>query len=446
MPLTFLRQYQSEFKKNLRLAFPIMLGQLGQITVNLADNLMVGRLGSAALAAVSLANAIFIIFFVIGMGLSFALPPLIAEADGAGESKKMSQYFKHSLVNNLIYSLIALAIILVGIPLLHNLKQDPEVVQLAIPYLKLCAWSLIPYMIFQTFRNYSDGRSETVPPMIAMISGNAVNIILNFALIFGMWGFPRLGVSGAAMASLIARISMVLLIVVLLIQWKGIWEQIRHADYFKYQRIIFKKILSLGIPTSMQMFFEVTAFAGAAILMGQIGKVPQAAHQIAINLASMTFLICTGIAMAGTIRVGNQFGRRNRQALRNAGFAAIILVTLIMASTALIFVLSRNFLPTLYIQEEAVIKIAATLLIWAALFQIPDGVQVTSLGALRGLQDVITPTLITFVAYWVFGLPTSYLAAFIFDWGPGGIWFGLVLGLSLSATLLTYRFHVKTKQ
>lgn len=422
-----------------------MLGQLGQISVNLADNLMVGRLGAASLAAVSLSNAIFAAFFVVGMGISFALPPLIAEADGAQESRKMSQYFKHSLINNLVYAAIAIIIILLGIPVLHHLGQDPEVVKLAIPYLKISAWSLLPFMLFQTFRSYSDGRSETLPPMIAMILGNIINIVLNFALIFGMWGFPEMGVSGAALSSLIARTVMLIVIIGLLYFWKDLWDQIRQANYKKYQNKLFKKVWSLGIPTSLQMFFEISAFAGAAILMGQLGKVPQAAHQITINLASMTFLICTGLAMACTIRVGNQVGQKNTEALRNAGFAAILQVIFFMSCTAVLFIFTRHFLPTLYIDDQGVLQIAALLLIWAAVFQIPDGVQVTALGALRGLQDVNVPTIITFIAYWLFGLPISYVAAFIFDYGPIGIWVGLVIGLSISAALLTLRFHRKTK-
>jgi MATE family multidrug resistance protein len=437
-------KYQNDFRLNLRLAFPIMTGQLGQVTVNLVDNLMVGRLGAESLAAVSVANAIFIVFIVIGMGISFALPPLVSEAEGARDHRKISQYFKHSLLVNIAFSFVALLIITLTTPLLFYLGQDPEVVPLAIPYLKITAWSTIPLMIFQTFRCYGDGMSKTILPMYAIIVGNVVNIILNYGLIFGNLGLPKMGVSGAAMASLIARIVMIVVIVYLFYQHRRLWVHLVSGQYKKYQTTLFKKILGLGIPTSMQGFFEVTAFSGAALIMGMVGKNEQAAHQIAINLASITFLMCTGIAMAATIRVGNQLGKKDYLKMQNAGYSSIIQVVMIMAVTAGIFIVARFFLPTLYIDNQEVIALASTLLIMAAVFQIPDGIQVAALGALRGLQDVKTPTIITFISYWVFGIPISYIAAFYFDLRHIGVWLGLIIGLTLSAIMLTFRFKRKS--
>ncbi len=436
--------YRNEFRKNLKLALPIMGGQLGQITVNVADNLMVGHLGAAALAAVSLSIAVFVIFFIVGMGISFALPPLVAEASGAGNNREISQYFKHSLLMNIIYAIVSFAMIELGRPLLYFMGQEKVVVDLAMPYLSLAAWSMIPLMTFQTFRCYSDGMSETLPPMIAMLIGNALNVFFNYILIFGKWGFPELGVTGAALGTLTSRVVMLFILVGLLVKWKGLWTHIRNADYLAYQRRVFRRMLSLGVPTSLQMFFEVSAFAGAALLMGMISKEAQAAHQIAINLASITFLICTGLAMACTVRVGNQLGKNDLFMARQAGLSAIYQVMVFMLITALIFVIFRFFLPTLYIDDPMVIGMAASLLIMAAIFQIPDGVQVTALGALRGLQDVNVPSLITFLAYWVLGLPVSYIAAFHLEIGPVGVWLGLVIGLSTSAFLLTMRFLAKT--
>ena len=421
-----------------------MAGQLGQVLVNFADNLMVGRLGSEALAAVSIANAFFIVIVVVGMGISFALPPLVSEAEGARQPQKISQYFKHSLVVNLCYALLAAIIITMGVPLLYFLGQDPSVVPLAIPYLKITAWSTVPLMLFQTLRCYSDGMSRTMLPMYAIIIGNIANIILNYGLIFGNMGLPAMGVSGAALASLLARGIMILVLLWLLYQYKHLWVHIVRAKYSYYQNFLFRKILGLGIPTSLQGFFEVTAFSGAALIMGMVGKEEQAAHQISINLASITFLLCTGIAMAATIRVGNQLGKKDYHKLQDAGYSALIQVVMIMGVTAVIFVLSRHFLPTLYIDDPKVIEYAVTLLIMAAIFQIPDGVQVTALGVLRGLQDVKIPTIITFVSYWIFGIPISYIAAFYFDLKHIGVWMGLIIGLTMSAILLTLRFKRKS--
>ena len=422
-----------------------MAAQVGQITVNVVDNLMVGVLGAAALAAISVSIAIFIIFYVVGMGISYALPPLISHADGSDQHKEIKRYFKHSLIINVSYAVFAILSIEAIIPFLENLGQDPDVVVLAIPYLRLAAWSMLPMMLFQTFRCYADGLSETMPSMIAMLIGNVANVLLNYVLIFGKFGVEARGVEGAALGTLISRILMCVLIVVILYNWKDIWKHLYFINFRRYHKNLFKKVLSLGIPTSLQMFFEVSAFAGCALIMGSISKEAQAAHQIAINLAAITFLTCTGLSMASTIRVGRRLGQGRILMARHAGLSAIIQAVLLMFCTAIVFVLLRDFLPTLYIKDGNVIAIASTLLIMAAIFQIPDGVQVTALGALRGIQDVNIPSAITFFAYWMIGLPISYLTAFYSNLGPIGVWLGLVVGLSVSGSLLTWRFYNKTR-
>jgi MATE family multidrug resistance protein len=432
-----------------------MLGQLGQITVYVADNMMVGRLGASPLAAVSLAVAIIAVPTVIGFGIGFALPPLVSEADGANNKKQISRYFKHSLIINILIGLLSFGGILLFLPFLDNLRQSPEVVPLAKGYMYYSGIALIPMMVFLTFRSLSDGMGETLPPMIAMIIGNLVNILFNYLLIFGKFGFPEYGVDGAAIASVIARISMIAVIIFLLINWKGLWLYVSSCNFRKYQFSIFRKLLNLGIPTSLQMFFEISAFSGAALIMGMVNKDAQAAHQIAINLSSITFMICTGLAMASTIRVGNQMGQKNFVKMRVAGISGLIQVTLIMLVCSLLFVLLRSYLPRLYIDDPVVVEIAVSLLIFAAIFQVPDGVQVTALAALRGLQDVKVPTVITFVSYYIFGIPISYITAIHMDYGAPGVWLGLLIGLFISAGLLTLRFdklsakmiqiHAKTK-
>lgn len=418
-----------------------MAGQLGQTAVAVADNVMVGQLGATALAAVSFAIALFAVFFVVGMGMSFALPPLISEADGAKDHRQISQYFKHSLVINIIFAVLSLGLILAGLPLLDQLGQDPEVVLLAKEYLVFTAWSMLPYMIFQALRCYCDGMSETMVPMIIIIAGNVLNVVLNYALIFGNWGFPAMGVEGAALASLIARIFMIGGLLLLMLRWKNLWDHISACNFRVYQSAIFKKLMNLGIPTSLQMFFEVSAFSGAAIITGMISKNAQAAHQIAINLASITFMIITGLAMASTIRVGNQLGKQNPQGIRDAGFSALLQVVLIMSIFAMLFIALRHWLPLLYIDDIEVVSIASLLLVCAAIFQIPDGVQVTAQSALRGLQDVTIPTVVTFISYWLIGIPISYFSALHFGLGAVGVWIGLIFGLSISAILLTLRFR-----
>ena len=421
-----------------------MTGQVGQIMVNLADNIMVGRLGPVPLAAVSLSIAIFVMLFVVGMGISFALPPLVSEADGAEDHSGIPQYFKHSLIINLTYAVICVVLIELFIPYMHILGQDPEVVAMAQPYLVISAWSMIPMMLFQTFKGHSEGLSHTVQPMIAMLVGNVVNVIANYMLIFGEWGAPAMGVEGAAIGTLISRFVMVIVVVYLLYKNKKLWYHIKVANFKKYKRNLFRKVLSLGIPSSLQMFFEVSAFASASILMGMLSANAQAAHQISINLASTTFMICAGIGMASTIRVGNKLGERNDIGMKKAGISSILLVTMFMTFTGFFFFIFREQLPLIYMNNTEVVSIASILLIMAAIFQIPDGVQVVALGALRGLQDVKMPTIITFISYWLIGIPASYILAFKMDYGPLGVWIGLVLGLVVSAIWLTLRFIKRT--
>ncbi len=440
-----LSSYHQDFKLNLKLALPIMAGQVGQVLVNFIDNIMVGQLGASALAAVSLAISIYISLMVVGMGISFALPPLVAQAHGMLKHKRISVLFKHSLLINVIYALICVVIIELGMPILDHLGQDPEVVALAKPYLRISGWTMIPLMIFQALRCHSDGLSETKPAMIATLIGNVFNVLFNYMLIYGKLGAPALGVEGAAFGTFLARIVMIAIMIGILMRWKDLWGYIKNANYKVYETSVAKKLLSLGIPTSMQMFFEVTAFAAAALIMGTLGKTPQAAHQIAINLAAMTFLTCTGLGMAATIRVGNQLGKNNATGLYKAGMSAIIQVVLFMLIAALLFIGLRNVLPQLYIDDDAVIQIASVLLIMAAIFQVSDGIQVVALGVLRGMQDVKIPMLITFLAYWVCGIPISYLSARYLNLGPVGIWMGLVIGLTISAILLTRRFVVRSR-
>ena len=438
-----LKRYLPEFHSNFKLALPIMFGQFGQILVNVVDNIMVGQLGAAPLAAISLAIAVYVIFLITGIGISFALPPLVAEANGAKKHKRITPYFNHSLVINLLYALGSIVLVELIIPVLPYIGHDPEVVKLAIPYLRLSAYTLIPIMIFQTVRCFSEGMSETIPPMIAILAGNILNVFFNYVLIFGKMGMPALGVTGAAIGTLLARILMLVLLVVILFFWKDLWQYIK-LQFLTLRRSIFNEVYKIGVPVSLQLFFEVSGFAGAALLMGIISKEAQAAHQIAINLSAVTFLICSGLGMACTVRVGNKLGEQNRDGMRLAGLSAIVQVICFMFVCAMLFVMLRHWLPTIYISDGAVVSIASILLVMAAIFQIPDGVQVVVLGALRGIQDVKVPTLITFIAYWIFGLPISYLSAFHLGMGPIGIWLGLVAGLVISSSLLTMRFLHKT--
>jgi len=436
-----LQKYTSEFRYNFQLAIPVMIGHLGHVLVGLADNIMVGRLGAAPLAAVSLGNSFVFIAFSLGIGFSLAITPLIAESDGEGDVDKGRKLFQHSLILCTVLGLSMFILLIVASPLMRHMDQPPEVVELAMPYLGIVAFSMIPLMIFQAYKQFTDGMSNTKYGMNATLLANVVNVVLNFVLIYGFWIFPRLELVGAAYGTLISRFVMMVFIIWILNsrdKFKPFfhWIQIREI-----QKKLFLKIINLGFPTAMQMLFEVGVFTAAIWLAGSMGTIDQAANQIALNLSSMTFMIAVGLGVAATIRVGNQKGLKNFTELRRVSLSIFLQVLLIECVFALTFILLKDILPIIYIDNEVVISTAASLLLIAGLFQLSDGFQVVVLGALRGLQDVRIPTYITFIAYWIVGFPTSYILAKVFGLGSQGIWIGLLAGLTVSAVLLYLRFN-----
>ncbi|AVR45709.1 MATE family efflux transporter [Christiangramia fulva] len=441
-----LTSYTKEFGRNLQIAYPVMLGQLGHVMVGLADNIMVGQLGAAPLAAVSLGNAMIFIAMSLGIGFSFAITPLIAEADGAEDLLGGRSYFHHGVILSTINGIFLFILLLIAKPLLYYLDQPPEVVTLAIPYLNIVALSMIPLMMFQAFKQFADGLSQTRYAMYATLIANVVNILFNYLLIYGIWIFPRLELEGAAIGTLISRFFMLWFI------WEILRRKTKFSEYFKWSKKemikldIFKRILSLGLPTALQMLFEVAIFTATIFLAGNLGTNPQAANQIALNLASMTFMIAVGLGVTATIRVGNQVGLKRYRELRRIGFSIFLLVFLIEAIFAILFIVLKDLLPTFYIDNAEVIMLAAQLLVIASLFQLSDGMQVVILGALRGLQDVKIPTVICFIAYWIIGFPVSFYFGQAERLGSMGIWLGLLAGLTSSALLLYFRFNYLSKK
>jgi len=432
---------KEHFKVTFNLALPVMLSQLGQVSVGVADSMMVGRMGAVPLAAASLGNSIFFVLLMFGMGISMGITPLISIAEGKGKSKRISNLFQHGLWIN-IATALALTVVLMGLSNgLYFLNQPEEVVRLTIPYLFIITASLLPFMIFQTFKQFAEGLSQTKQAMYVTIFCNLVNVFLNWVLIYGNLGAPEMGLNGAGLATLISRIMMPLAM--------G-WYVFRSPRYKKFDLQIgikklrffmLNRILKIGVPTGFQYIFEVSAFSTAAIMMGWIGVNALAAHQIAINLASISYMMVAGLSTAGMIRVSNQIGKGNLKGMREAGMVVFGMVFIFMLVTAVLFISFRMFLPTLYIDNQEVISLSAGLLVIAGMFQLSDGIQVAGLGVLRGLEDVKFPTLITLIAYWVIGLPLGYVLAFEFGLAEKGVWYGLFIGLSITAVVLFYRFH-----
>ncbi|WP_299060862.1 MATE family efflux transporter [uncultured Polaribacter sp.] len=448
-----LSQYTSEFNYNLKLAAPVMLGMLGHTFVSFIDNIMVGQLGTAELAAVSLGNSFMFIAMSIGIGFSTAITPLIAEADSSNNLKQARSTYKHGLFLCTTLGILLFLLVYFSKPLMYLMKQPEEVVALAIPYLDLVAFSLIPLIIFQAIKQFSDGMSMTRYPMYATLLANIVNVLLNYLLIFGKFGFPEMGIVGAAYGTLASRIIMVIYLWLLLRFKERSKRIVKNIQFFVLDFLMIKKIINLGSLSAMQMFFEVAIFTAAIWLSGLLGKNPQAANQIALNLSSMTFMVAMGLSVASMIRVGNQKGLQNYRELRRIAFSIFLLGVLLATFFALIFFIFHKSLPNLYVDlsdtanyvdNKEVLSIAANLLLAAAFFQISDSIQVVVLGALRGLQDVKIPTVLTFISYWVVGFPVSYYLGQENMYGSFGIWLGLLAGLTTASVLLFIRFNSLT--
>lgn len=438
--------YRAEARTSFLLAYPVMISMLGQVMTGVADSVMIGWTGAVPLAASSLANSFFGVLLFFGIGVSYAITPLVAEAAGAEDNERIMNALRHGMIINLVTAFLLVALVLVGQDVLHHIGQPADVVELAIPYLLVITYSIIPTMVFQTFRQFAEGLHKTRMAMVIMIVSNLVNIVLNYVLIYGIWIFPEMGLLGAGWATFIARLLMAI--------WMGVYVYFnrsfvayRHGLAFgNYSRELINRMLHIGLPAGAQFIFEAAAFGFSAIMMGWLGANTLAAHQIAINLATVSYMTTSGLGAAATIRVGTFLGRRDGIAVRRAGLTLIGLGIGIMLLWAIAFITGKNFLPSLYINDPAVIAIAAPLMVIAGFFQLSDGMQVVCAGALRGLQDVKVPSLLIFVAYWIIALPLGYLFAFPLGFGALGIWSGLLLGLTLTAAAMVWRFNYLSRK
>lgn len=418
-----------------------MLSQLGHVMMGFMDNVMVGHVGALSLAAAGLALVVFNVLFLFGIGVSFAITPLVASAQGEKNDKKISAVLRHGIVVNFVNGLFLFLIAYFGKGILYHLGQSEEVVDIAIPYLNIVSFSLIPILVFQSFKQFAEGLSQTRVAMIVILSANVINFILNYLFIYGHGGFPAMGLVGAGWATLCSR-TLMMIAIATYIYYVPFFRHYREGFKFSsYSKNLFRTLLVVGIPSGFQFIFEVTAFDFSLVMMGWIGTKTQAAHLIAINLATISYMTTSGLAAAGTVRVGYFLGSRDIANLKLAAKTLLLMALTIMACWSLLFILGRHFLPFIYVNDMEVITIASTLLVIAGLFQLADGTQVVCISALRGLQDVKIPSLLIFVAYWIIGLPLGYWLAFHLGYGGIGVWLGLLVGLTVTALAMFIRFQ-----
>lgn len=446
MSSIFSSDYVKNYKATFYLAFPVVLSQLGHIMVGVVDTAMVGMIGTIPQAAVALSNSLYTLVLVFGLGVSYGITPLVAAADSSNDISQNTELLKHGIIINTILGILLFLLLFFISPVLNLFNQQQEVVDLAIPFLNVMMLGMIPLCIFSGFKQFTEGLSFTRIAMIITIGSNILNILLNYLLIFGHWGFPEMGLMGSCWASFISRVIMAL----------AMFAYVYYNKHFKKYRAGFvlrnvskdltKKILAIGVPSGLQWFFEVGAFAFAVIMIGWISPNAQAAHQIALSIAATTYMMASGLSAAASVRVGNQAGLKSREGVRTAGFSAFLMVLVFMGFCSLCFILFKDQLPVLFTKDPEVISIASSLIVIAAFFQLSDGTQVVGLGALRGVKDVTIPTLITLIAYWGIGLPFSYFFAFKINLGVDGVWYGLSLGLAVAAVALFFRFNYVSKK
>jgi MATE family multidrug resistance protein len=432
----------AQAKKTLNLAFPIILGELSQMFLHIIDTAMVGAVNYKQLAAAALVMSVMNIPFVFGIGITISVSQMVSMANGRKDGRLVSHY----LFNGFWLCAISAIVISLGIEfsknILFHLDQDPEVASLALPYMQIMGWSVIPMLLFMALKQFTDGLEHTKTAMLLSLLALPLNFFLNWLLIYGNWGFPRMELVGAGWGTLITR-TVIFVALAFIILYHSTFRRyiaVRSKEWkFKWETL--KDLLAIGLPSSFQITMEAGAFAVSGILIGTIGAVEQASHQIALSMASLTFMVSMGLSQAGSIRTSNAFGRNDFQAIRSIGKSTLVIALIYGSLCAVIFILLRNQLPLIFNNDKEVVSLASFLLLFAAIFQISDSTQATSAGLLRGIKDVRVPTFFIAIAYWAIGIPVGCLLAFYFKMGAAGIWTGFIVGLTFSAIFLTVRFN-----
>lgn len=432
---------KNEFRATLLIAIPLILSNLTQIAYSLIDTAMIGVLGYKELAAASLVSNVIAIPMVIGMGLMMAITPLVAIAHGQNKSHRSSHLLYNGFGLSVVAGILLALLVHVIAYFLTNMGQDIAVAELAKNYLIIMGYSLIPMMIFIACKHFSDGLQFTKTAMVLSLSSLPLNALLCWVLIYGKWGMPAMGVNGAGLATLISRLVLAIAMVIVVFKHKvyAPYRLIKKENWY-FKKSTIKEIFSIGIPSSLQYCMEAGAFSISGIMVGWLGAVQQAAHQIALNCASATFMVALGFSLAGSIRVSNAFGRGNASSIFLIGKSTAFTGLIYGAIAAILLILLGKYLPVIFSTDKKVIGVATSLLVFAAIFQISDATQAIGVGLCRGIKDVIRPTIYVAIAYWIIGIPMGYLFAFYYKMGAAGIWIGLVIGLSISSVLLNFRF------
>ena len=435
-----------EFKHTFKISLPIIISNLAQIALGLIDSAMIGAVDYKQLAAASLALNVIVIPQVAANGVAIAISPITAMANGQNNTAKASSILYNGFLLTLLVAFFISLTLMLSQNILFHLGQDEEVATYAAPFYKLMALSMIPMLMFSAVKQFCDGLEFTKTAMILSLGSLPLNAFLNWIFIYGKFGAPRMELTGAGWGTLTTRIVIAVVLMIVVFRHKTFQEYIEiRKTAWKLNASIWKELLQVGIPTSLQYGMEVSAFAVSAIMIGWMGATSQAAHQIAISLATFTFMAALGLSMGGSIRIANAYGQGNHQLVQGIGKSTFRGGLVYGVVCGIFFIIFRNQLPLLFTENGEVIALTSSLLIIAAVFQISDATQAICVGMLRGIKDVKAPTIFVAIAYWAIGIPVGYILSFPLKMGASGIWIGFVCGLTTSSVLLNRRFAKRSK-
>ena len=420
----------------LKLAVPVVMAELGWVSMSIVDTMMVGRLSAEAIGAVSVGSSLFLAVAIFGIGLLLGLDTLVSQAFGAGRFDECGRWLVHGIYLSLMLTPLLSLIMIIPIVVLDGWGTEPRVLELTIPYLTTLTWSIFPLLLYATFRRYLQARSRVQCVMFALISANIVNAIANWLLVFGNLGFPEMGVEGAGWATFISRVYMAGTLLGFILVRRGHLDSIFNQLSFSLEPKRIATLLGLGFPAAMQITLEVGVFALATALASRLDSVSLAAHQIALSAASFTFMVPLGVSAAGSVSVGQALGRKRPDQASAAGWTALIIGVIFMSFATSAFLVTPRPIIRIFTTQPGVMATGVSLLAVAAFFQIFDSLQVISTGLLRGIGDTKTPMITSLFCHWFLGLPVGYYLCFVLDWGVQGLWVGLCIGLVLVALWL----------
>ena len=435
------KEKEEDYSATIKIGVPIVLGQLGIVVVGLVDNIMVGHFSTSDLAAASFVNSVFNIPILFGMGFSYGLTPLVGQFFGRGDKFRVGGLLRNSLLANFMIGLFLSVVMGIMYLNVHRMGQPEELLPLIRPYFLLQLTSLVFVMMFNSFKQFADGITDTKTSMWIMLSANLLNIIGNSLLIYGVWGLPALGLTGAGISTLTSRIFMFVAFAILFFRKQSYRRYLVGYHRTTYNTGDLKVLNRMGMMVGLQMGMETALFSISGVMIGWLGTVPLAAHQVVASISTLGFMVYYGVGSAVSIRVSNFFGRGDIAGVRRATLAGTHLLGLLAISVSVFFLLVREHIGWLYTSSEDVVNLVAVLMVILVFYQFGDSLQIIFANALRGVADVTSMAVISFIGYFVIALPVSYICGFVLDWGIEGIWLGYPVGLTLTGGMMCWRFY-----